>query len=89
MFIKKEDNIYIIYLLKGYLKYFGDEEVIDIKIQIHLDCTFLSLVNYGVSSTFKDLYYYKGKYYTSYQDMIDSNVIYHTNDILKEGIKLI
>ncbi len=68
------------------INYYQDE--IDMKIQVHLDCIFLYEINLPEIKTLKNVYYYKNKYYTIYQNMIDSNVIYKADDILEKGIKI-
>ena len=68
--------------------YFYDNEC-DIKIKVHLDSIFLMEVfNYEILD-YDDVYYYKDKFYTSYNENNDKIVIYKNSDkIINNGIKI-
>lgn len=62
---------------------------IDLQIHFHLGLVFLNEVSSEDILNNKDIYYYKGKFYTFYQDYNDSQVIYKESDeILEKGIKI-
>ena len=60
---------------------------IDIHIHFHLDTPFLQETNNIEEQS--ELYFYKDKYYTLYNSLLDSSIIYKTDKILSEGIKVI
>ena len=68
--------------------YFYDNEC-DIKIKVHLDSIFLmEIFNYEILD-YDDVYYYKDKFYTSYNENTDKIVIYKNSDkIINNGIKI-
>ena len=65
-------------------------EEIDLRIHFHLDSAFLVEVENDINSL-KDVYYYQGKYYKTYDKMMDSPVIYRDSEcieIMEKGIHL-
>lgn len=98
--LKKKYNIMGLLKVDIYVnKYYGmiiemkpiynDIDEIDMKISFHLDTTFLYEINETEIIKEKEIYYFKNKYYGIYQKPIDSNIIYKTDNILKEGIKVL
>lgn len=98
--LKKKYNIMGLLKVDIYVnKYYGmiieikpiynDIDEIDMKISFHLDTTFLYEINEKEIIKEKEIYYFKNKYYGIYQKPIDSNIIYKTDNILKEGIKVL
>lgn len=66
-------------------------EEIDLRIHFHLDSVFLVEVEENDIDTLKDIYYYRGKYYKTYDKMIDSPIIYKDSEcieIMEKGIHL-
>jgi hypothetical protein len=60
---------------------------IDMHIHFHLDTLFLQEIN-EIKDSLQDVYFYKDKYYTRYNQLLDSNIIYKTEEILTKGIKI-
>lgn len=60
---------------------------IDMHIHFHLDTLFLQEIN-EIKDSLQDVYFYKDKYYTQYNQLLDSNIIYKTEEILTKGIKI-
>ena len=64
---------------------YSELEEIDMRIHFHLDTIFLiETTDYNS----KDLYYYKNKFYTIYNNISDNDIIYKTKDILTKGIRI-
>ena len=66
-------------------------EEIDLRIHFHLDSVFLVEIDENDIDTLKDIYYYRGKYYKTYDKMIDSPIIYKDSEcieIMEKGIHL-
>ncbi len=66
-------------------------EEINLRIHFHLDCVFLVEVEESVINTLKDIYYYQGKYYKTYDRVVDSPIIYKDSEcieIMEKGIRL-
>ena len=61
---------------------------IDMHIHFHLDTLFLQEITEIIPLS-KEVYYYKEKYYTSYDKSLDSSIIYKTEEIVKKGIKVV
>lgn len=62
---------------------------IDIKIHIHLDSVFLSVINSNNILDYNEVYYYNGKFYGTYLGLCDNEVLYKdTSDIINNGIKV-
>lgn len=82
------DRLYgMIIELREVYDYFDD---IDLKIHFHLDSVFLVEIDDDIKSL-KDVYYYQGKYYKTYDKMIDSPVVYRDSEcieIMEKGIHL-
>ena len=82
------DRLYgMIIELREVYDYFDD---IDLKIHFHLDSVFLVEIDDDIKSL-KDVYYYQGKYYKTYDKMIDSPIIYKDSEcieIMEKGIHL-
>ena len=82
------DRLYgMIIELREVYNYFDD---IDLKIHFHLDSVFLVEIDDDIKSL-KDVYYYQGKYYKTYDKMIDSPIIYKDSEcieIMEKGIHL-
>ena len=73
--------------LREVYDYFDD---IDLKIHFHLDSVFLVEIDDDIKNL-KDVYYYHGKYYKTYDKMIDSPVVYRDSEcieIMEKGIHL-
>lgn len=73
--------------LREVYDYFDD---IDLKIHFHLDSVFLVEIDDDIKNL-KDVYYYQGKYYKTYDKMIDSPVVYRDSEcieIMEKGIHL-
>lgn len=68
---------------------YADLEEIDMHIHFHLDTTFLIELNDLDILNEKEIYYYNNKFYTIYNVISDSPIIYKTEDIIKKGIKVI
>ena len=76
----------IVMEIKNIYKY--DDEL-DVKIKFHIDYTFLMEINCDNIDDYEDVYYYKDKYYSLYDDYYDSNIIYRDSlNILNNGIKI-
>ena len=68
--------------------YGEDNNVINSKIKFHMNSIFLCEIDY-TDDYIKDIYYYEGKYYTFYNNEIDSNIIYRDClKIIKNGVKI-
>ena len=64
---------------------------LDVKISFHIDSYFMMEIDYGVNdiNCYKEVYYYKNKYYVPYDVSNDCNVIYkECYDIINKGIRL-
>lgn len=62
---------------------------IDMKIKMHLDSVFLVEIDSNCILDYEDVYYYNGKFYGTYLNNCDSEVLYkNTNDIINKGIKI-
>ena len=69
------------------LKSYYDE--IDLKIHFHLDSIFLTEIDSNEINKEKEVYYYKGKYYSPYNKLKDSDVLYKVEDFWKLCIKIV
>lgn len=68
--------------------YFYKEEF-DIKVRFHLDCIFLMEITSEEILDYEDVYYYKDKFYSFYNENRDREAIYkEVNDIINYGIKV-
>ena len=66
-------------------------EDIDVKIRFHIDSYFFNEIDFDPKDRelYRDIYYYKNKYYTNYNKFNDSDIIYKdSDDIISYGIKL-
>ena len=64
-------------------------EGIDIRIKMHLNSLFLVNIDCYNILDYDDVYYYDGKFYGTYLENTDSNIIYKkTEKIIKDGIKV-
>ena len=64
-----------------------DSDIIDLKVNVHLNSIFLLEIDYF--DNYDDIYYYSSKYYTNYVESIDSSIIYKESfDIINYGIKV-
>lgn len=62
---------------------------IDIKIHIHLDSIFLTIVDINNLLNYQYIYYYKDNFYGNYLKFCDNEVLYKdTDDIINKGIKV-
>ena len=62
---------------------------IDVKIRFHVDSLFMNEINDWDIDNCDDCYLYNDKYYTTYKDINDSEVIYKDAfKIIEEGIKI-
>jgi hypothetical protein len=69
-------------------KYDENDEV-EVKINFYIDAIFMKEIIDLDSIKDKEVYYYAGKYYTYYDRMVDSNVIYkYCLDIINKGIRV-
>jgi len=69
----------------------SNKEIIDTKIIFKFDCIFLVSVNYfDYIGTRKKLYYYDNKFYKEIDnsELVDSEVIYDSDDIIDNSIIL-
>ena len=61
----------------------------DVNIRVHLDATFLSVINNYEILDYEDVYYYNDEFYGIYRDFCDKEVIYKNVDkIMNDGVKL-
>ncbi|MBR3161104.1 MAG: hypothetical protein IKF19_00030 [Bacilli bacterium] len=66
---------------------YGNE--IDVKIKIHIDSLFMSEIDIEQIDEICKCYLYNNKYYTDYNCLFDSDVVYKNIDkIIKDGIKI-
>lgn len=64
---------------------------IDVKIRFHIDSYFMNEIDFDPDAInlYEDLYYYNNKYYTMYNKLWDSNIIYKDcEDIVNKGIRI-
>ena len=62
---------------------------IDMRIRMHLDNVFLIEIDSNCILDYEDVYYYKNKFYSTYLDTCDNEVIYKdTDEIIDRGIKI-
>ncbi len=62
---------------------------IDVNIKFHIDSLFMNEINDYDMDRYEDCYFYKNKYYSTYKNINDSEVIYkEAYRIIKEGIKI-
>ncbi len=64
---------------------------IDVKIRFHIDSYFMNEIDFepDAINLYDDLYYYNNKYYTMYNKLWDSNIIYKDcEDIVNKGIRI-
>ena len=64
---------------------------IDVKIRFHIDSYFMNEIDFDPDAInlYADLYYYNNKYYTMYNKLWDSNIIYKDcEDIVNKGIRI-
>ncbi len=62
---------------------------IDVKIRFHIDSLFMNEINEHDIDSYDDCYLYNNKYYTTYKNVSDSELIYKdAYKIIKEGIKI-
>ena len=64
---------------------------IDVKIRFHIDSYFMNEIYFDPDAInlYDDLYYYNNKYYTMYNKLWDSNIIYKDcEDIVNKGIRI-
>ena len=98
--IKEKDNISGLLDIEAYVnKYYGTiieiEKIypyldeIDMHIHFHIDTPFLMELNGNDIKKQQEVYYYDNKFYTNYNKLSDSNIIYKTEEILEKGIKVI
>lgn len=81
-----DNNYGMIIELKTIDSYFND---IDIRLKIHFNECFLTEINVNDILDYRDVYYYKGKFYGTYFGIIDSEVLYKdTEEIINKGIKV-
>lgn len=67
----------------------NSEEDIDVDITIHINNNFLIEIDSNSILDYRDVYYYKGKFYGTYLGIGDNEVIYkNTDDIINNGIKV-
>lgn len=65
------------------------DEDIDVKIRFHIDTLFMCEINYYDLDCYDDCYLYENKYYCTYKNIYDCDVIYRDNyKIIKEGLKI-
>lgn len=62
---------------------------IDMHIHFYIDTIFLTEINDLDILSKKEVYYYNNKFYTIYNTLSDSPIIYKTEDILEKGIKVV
>ena len=76
----------IIMEINNIYKYKGD---IDIKVTFHIDSVFMMEIDSKDIDNYNDIYYYNNKYYTGYNNNLDSCIVYKDSlDIINSGIKL-
>ena len=64
-------------------------EQIDVKIHIYLNNVFLTLIDMNDIIDCKNVYYYKGNFYSNYTGLCDNEVFYKdTDNIINYGIKV-
>lgn len=64
-------------------------EEIDIRIKMHLNSLFLVNIDCYNILDYDEVYYYDGKFYGTYLENTDSDIIYKkTEKIIKDGIKV-
>lgn len=64
-------------------------EDIDVDITIHINNNFLIEIDSSSILDYRDVYYYKDKFYGTYLEISDNEVIYkNTDDIINNGIKV-
>lgn len=64
---------------------------IDVEIRFHIDSYFMNEIDFDPDAInlYDDLYYYNNKYYTMYNKLWDSNIIYKDcEDIVNKGIRI-
>ena len=64
---------------------------IDVKMRFHIDSYFMNEIDFDPDAInlYDDLYYYNNKYYTMYNKLWDSNIIYKDcEDIVNKGIRI-
>jgi len=61
---------------------------IDMHIHFHIDAIFMNEINELDIKNQNEVYYYSGKYYSMYNHITDSNIIYKIDDILEKGIRI-
>ena len=62
---------------------------IDVKIRVHFNDLFLINIDSNSLDEYEDVYYHKGKFYTKYKVLSDSEVFYkNIDDIINNGIKI-
>ena len=62
---------------------------IDMRIHFHLNNIFMTEINENEINNKKEVYYYNNKYYSIYNGIEDSNIIYKVEKILEKGIKIV
>ena len=66
---------------------YGNE--LDVKIKMHIDYLFMNEINNDQIFEVSDCYLYNNKYYSNYNYLFDSAVVYKdVNKIIKNGIKI-
>ena len=64
-------------------------EIRDMKIHIHLDSIFLICIDMNHLLDYEEVYYYNDKFYGTYSNICDTEVLYKDTDIImNKGIKV-
>ena len=75
-------------LVRGKVDKKSNFEEIDIRIKMHLNSLFLVNIDCYNILDYDEVYYYDGKFYGTYLENTDSDIIYKkTEKIIKDGIK--
>ena len=66
-----------------------NDDKLDIKVKFNINSLFLNEINYIDDNDYNEVFFYDGRYYTLYNNCIDSNIIYKNADnIVNNGIKI-
>lgn len=80
------DEFGLIIEIKEFSSYFDE---IDMQIHFHIGSIFLTEIELEDVFSWKDIYYYQGKFYKVYQGLIDSSILYkESEEIIEKGIKV-
>lgn len=80
------DKFGLIMEIREFSSYFDD---IDMHLHFHIGSVFLTEVDFDNIVSWKDIYYYQGKFYRVYQGLIDSSILYkESEEIIEKGIKV-